>query len=401
MLIYLSVFLIAVLYLFYAEKKGKTQSKGLLFAFLMFLSIFIGLGDMIGGYDRYIYGEIFDSSADARIVGKSVNEVLNVPGAFSEKGYMMLGYLLSFITTNRYVYILLSTVVMYVMYYFVIKRYSINYPLACIIFLGFFYYFTITYLRQAMAVGIIWLSVQYIQKRHFLPFVVLVLLAYTFHNSALIFLPMYFIGSRRFSILSVFALLVVFFVLGFTSLPKMFIEYIGDTAEMEERVSHSASHWGDARIDYIIEVTFFLWVLVRNKNALPNDKSSLVFFNIFYAFCAILLLFMRMGQGGRFGWYYMIGVIYVLNHFVTYNQLIKDMKLFVVGLSFLLFYRVTNAWAFNLTPYKTFLTNGYPSGERYIYEKYEYDLKYTSNKFYRRAFILFGSSNDDNNSNIQ
>ena len=32
--------------------------------FLLFLSLFVGFSDMFGGYDRYIYGEVFDSIAD-------------------------------------------------------------------------------------------------------------------------------------------------------------------------------------------------------------------------------------------------------------------------------------------------------------------------------------------------
>ena len=28
------------------------------------LALFVGLADMFGGYDRYIYGEVFDSIAD-------------------------------------------------------------------------------------------------------------------------------------------------------------------------------------------------------------------------------------------------------------------------------------------------------------------------------------------------
>ena len=35
-----------------------------LFAVLMGLALFVGFGDMLGGYDRYIYGELFDRCAD-------------------------------------------------------------------------------------------------------------------------------------------------------------------------------------------------------------------------------------------------------------------------------------------------------------------------------------------------
>lgn len=401
MLVYLSVFFIALIYLYDAEKTGSTKSTKMLAWFLGGLAFFIGMGDMIGGYDRYIYGEIFDNSADIRLAGGSMNDVINMNGAFSEKGYMFFGYVVSYITANRYIYILIATIVMYYLYYFSIKKYTDNYPLACIVFLGFFYYFTATYLRQALAVGLIWLSVNFIIKKNFPVFFLLVMLATTFHTSAFIFLPMYFIGGRRFPIYGVFAFLFICFLLGFSSLPQLITSYTGETTEMESRFEHSASDWGGARLDYIIETAFFIWVLYKNRYSIPADRKSLIFFNILYGFCAILLLFMRMGQGGRIGWYFMIGIIYVLTYFGNYSVLIKDMKLFVILLCFVLFFRITNGWAFNLTPYKTFLTNGYPCGERYIYNKYEYDGNYTNNKFYRPVFILFRSKDNSRNADVQ
>lgn len=122
---------------------------------------------------------------------------------------------------------------------------------------------------------------------------------------------------------------------------------------------------------------------------MPTDMKSLVFLNLFYAFCGLLLFFIKMGQGGRFGWYFMIGIIYILSFLSLQHRIIKDMKLFVIFLSFVLFYRITDAWAFNLTPYKTFFTNGYPSGDNYIYEKYEYDGKYKNDKLYRDPWVLW------------
>ena len=62
---------------------------------------------------------------------------------------------------------------------------------------------------------------------------------------------------------------------------------------------------------------------------------------------------------------------------------LKGMKLFVIIVCFALFYRIANAWAFNLTPYKTFLTNGTTAGDNAIYEDWEYDRDYTINKLYR------------------
>jgi hypothetical protein len=56
---------------FYKKKRvygkpaeGLENSLHVLFLFFMFLMIFVGISDMLGGYDRYIYGELFDETAD-------------------------------------------------------------------------------------------------------------------------------------------------------------------------------------------------------------------------------------------------------------------------------------------------------------------------------------------------
>ena len=40
-------------------------------------------------------------------------------------------------------------------------------------------------------------------------------------------------------------------------------------------------------------------------------------------------------------------------------------------------------------PYKTIFTNGEPAGSKLIYEHYEYNTQYASDKFIRPAFDIF------------
>lgn len=58
-------------------------------------------------------------------------------------------------------------------------------------------FFILTGMRQAMAMSLCLLSMKFIQKRKIIPFAILVVLAAQFHHSAYIFLPMYFLGTRR------------------------------------------------------------------------------------------------------------------------------------------------------------------------------------------------------------
>lgn len=101
------------------------------------------------------------------------------------------------------------------------------------------------------------------------------------------------------------------------------------------------------------------------------------------AFCAILLLFIRSENGGRLSWYFVYGLIFSLTQLLTTkNGKRHHFDLYVISVSLFLFLRITVEWSFNMCPYKTFLTPGH-TAEEWIYERYEYDLKYDMDKFYR------------------
>ena len=76
---------------------------------MFFLALFVGLSDMFGGYDRYIYAEVFDSIAD--VTDSRGSYLLNQCFDFfpSEKGYTLLNIIISFFTENRYIFIFVFT----------------------------------------------------------------------------------------------------------------------------------------------------------------------------------------------------------------------------------------------------------------------------------------------------
>ena len=195
---------------------------------------------MIGGYDRYIYGEVFDTIAEEMRGGRNLARLYYLING-KEYGYFYWQVLVSFVTQNRYIFILITTLALYTLYFFSFKQYIQDYPLATIVFLGFFYYFTMTYLRQVFAVGIVWLAVRYIWERKPIKFFVLVLLAYTFHSSALIFVPMYFLPIRKYSPTAIFAFVAVCLLVSLSPLPNALLASSGEAAGMAGRTESYTS----------------------------------------------------------------------------------------------------------------------------------------------------------------
>lgn len=380
MIIYIGIFLVPTIFYLYYRNKKQVSYKLFLF-FFIFLALFVGLSDMLGGYDRYIYGELFDNLADQLKAGtplilSDIYQIYN-----TEFGYIGFNWAIVHITGNRYIFIFLYTICMYAIILHSFRKYAKNYSLASILFLALVFYFSFTYLRQMFAAAVIGLSLKYIIERKFLKYCAIILAAFSFHNSAIIFFPMYFIANRKYSKAHILLLMSVCFVIGVSGITSGLYNLFDDISSRGVHADYAVQ--GDARIAYILEAGFFLFFLIKSYRHLPNTKQSIVLYNIALAFCAILLLFIRSENGGRLSWYFVYGLIFSLTQLSTtnYGKNIK-MGLQLSIVSFILFLRILTSWGVLLYPYKTFFTNGHREND-YIFERYEYDYNYDKDKFYK------------------
>lgn len=380
MIIYIILFLIPVILYFYYKDNKQASYKPFLFFFIL-LAVFVGLGDMLGGYDRYIYGDLFDNLADQLQIGIPITSSSIYQAYNTEFGYIGLNWVIAHITSNRYIFIFLYTICMYTIVLYSFRKYAKNYPLASILFMALVFYFSFTYLRQMFAAAVIGLSIKYIIERKFLKYCLIIVAAFSFHNSAIIFFPMYFIADRKYSESRILLLMSACFIIGITGITSNLYNLFDDISTRAAHADYAAQ--GDARIAYILEAGFFLFFLIKSYRHLPNTKQSIVLYNIALVFCAVLLLFIRSENGGRLSWYFVYGLIFSLTQLLTTkNGKRHHFDLYVISVSLFLFLRITVEWSFNMCPYKTFLTPGH-TAEEWIYERYEYDLKYDMDKFYR------------------
>ena len=189
MFIYLIWFFLSVLICYATLKSKKKRQVQIVAFFLLALGTFVGLGDMLGGYDRYIYGDLYDSMADVTHMGGNPWKSYSFGVYGSEFGYGTLCALLSYITGNRYVFIFILTMIIYVLLLRSLIQYVDNTPFAVVVFMGLWFFFTFTYLRQVIGCTVVWLSIKYIINRDWKRFLLVMFIAYSFHNSAIVFLP--------------------------------------------------------------------------------------------------------------------------------------------------------------------------------------------------------------------
>ncbi len=384
MILYLSIFLaIALIYVF-SIGTDAARSKGLLFAMMLFLGLFVGISDMLGGYDRYIYAELFDSMCDDLSFGFPLSRTSLLSLYPSEIGYDSINYLISFVTHNRYIFILIYTLLVYGLLFQSLKKYVENYPFAVLVFMGLWFFFTFTYLRQVLAAATCWLAIDYVAQRKPLQFFAIVALAVTIHNSAIVFTPLYFVPIKKFSPVTVILVMVVCLAVGLTSLPAGLFESYGELTDMEKRVAGLEDFSSMSfRIEYMLEAVVFLVIIFwRYFEVDEDDKQMVTLTNMALIFCAILLVFVRSDNGGRLGWYYMMGVIATLTNLANKEDRINYYGAGLIALCAVLYLRIVLAWGVQLSPYKTFFSDGHREGD-FIYEIYEYDEQYDLDKLYR------------------
>lgn len=383
MWLYIILFLIPTLAFFLKKERGNNTVK-FLFFYISLLALFVGMSDMFGGYDRYIYSEIFDDIADTTTIDGDYIARGSFDFFAGEYGFTLLNIIISFITTNRYIFILLITIIIYWLLYLSLRKYTYNYPLALILFMGLWFYFTFTYLRQVLGATIVWLSIDYIIKRDLKRFFIVWLVAYSMHNSAIIFFPFYFVAARKYKTSFIITIMALALLMGITPIPDIMFNTYQSVSAIERANEYNSA--GGFRIAYFIEAVFFLAMLLPYYKKIETQKY-VVIFNMALIFCAILLFFIKSENGGRLSWYYMLGVISATTYVCTKLEKKASLSIAMIFVCLLLYIRIYNSWQIflNLYPYKTFLTNGYRKGD-YSWENYEYDHKYDQNKMYRTPF---------------
>lgn len=384
MTIYLIAFFLIFLFVFMFDLKAQQKRKNFLALWCLFIALVCGLGDMLGGYDRYIYGEIFDSTADELTVGLPILKTTAIIYNPTEPGFAIWNILIAFLSSNRYIFLLLSTLVLYGMLYYHIIKYSKTPFLAFFILFCIFYFFTFTYLREVLAVGISWFSIPYAIKRKPIHFWLIILLAFSFHNSALLFGLTYLIAPMKLTRQRIIIIISLSLILGLTPIGSYIFQLFASNINAE-KADMVLANSDTTNIFYIAEAIVFLIIILWRYKHIDKDETSRCMLNIALGFIFVLTFFARFTDGGRMSWYFLIGVACTFAGMMSKKTKLTLDMLPIILICSMFYFRILYSWGGIgiLYPYKTFLTPGF-AGEEWVYEQYEYDHEYNTNKFYRK-----------------
>lgn len=162
----------------------KENKKPLLLFSLMIAGLFIsvaGLRDGIGdtGMYKHLYQQVIDGTVGEGAYEEGFLFFLSILTKISEDPQLMI-FVTSFITQGLIIWFL--------------RKYSSYFELELFMYIASgFFLTTMNGIRQALAASIMLLGTSFLINRKFLPYLILTLLMSTFHQSALIMIPVYFI----------------------------------------------------------------------------------------------------------------------------------------------------------------------------------------------------------------
>ena len=300
---------------------GKNErKKHMLFVFSIILLIgFLGLRGFIG-WDWWAYYPSYN----------------NLPNGFNyEIGYEIWSNIFYKIGLSYHHFTFINTVADILILAYVLKKYS-KYP----IFSMFLFLavqglsFEVDLLRNAKAVLLFIISIQFIKERKIIPFLILNILGMTFHMSSVIYLPMYFILNRNYSRKIILPLIILgnIYYLFDTKLFIHILEYM--TSVLPAAVGGKITSYlsiipqnyklpvGTLYFERLVTFIMVFFFLHKEKNHREKENPySLIMENSFYIFYLIFLFTSEFFIAST-----RIGILFIYANWFLWGDIIENLR---------------------------------------------------------------------------
>ena len=300
---------------------GKNErKKHMLFVFSIILLIgFLGLRGFIG-WDWWAYYPSYN----------------NLPNGFNyEIGYEIWSNIFYKMGLSYHHFTFINTVADILILAYVLKKYS-KYP----IFSMFLFLavqglsFEVDLLRNAKAVLLFIISIQFIKERKLIPFLILNILGMTFHMSSVIYLPMYFILNRNYSRKIILPLIILgnIYYLFDTKLFIHILEYMSSVlpvavgGKITSYLSIIPQNYklpiGTLYFERLVTFIMVFFFLHKEKGSREKENQySLIMENSFYIFYLIFLFTSEFFIAST-----RIGILFIYTNWFLWGDIIENLR---------------------------------------------------------------------------
>ncbi len=283
---------LAFLYLCEIRKIKNITTKGAVWSAYILTWIFIGLRGHILT-DFVVYYQYYHEYPD--LFHLSSSDLLNL----FEPGYNIFTSFTKIFISNYFAWIAFNTLIDLIIIYWFFNKYckSVILPLIFfIIFNGLLLEFNLY--RNIKGIECFLLSLSFLQKRKFIPYLCLNLLGTSFHSSSILYIPLYFFIYKRIPWMVIWAGVIIS--------NAVFIFNIKIISSIIENISLFSILNGSDKISAYVEpginfkfsigffertFSFVLFTYLYSKLVILK-KSNIIFYNSFWLYyCSFLLLY--------------------------------------------------------------------------------------------------------------
>lgn len=320
------------------KHKGNLQAVIISFSLII---LFQSIRKWTVGVDVVTYINFFN-----KLSSESLSDFSSVYSSI-ETGFLVYNKLISLITSDIQVFLGIISATIFIPLGYVLYKNSRNLYLSIIalITLGI-YNFTFSGIRQSIAIAIAFFSFEFIKKKKIWRFVLFVILASSFHSSALVFLPaypLYHVKIKKKHFAWILLLISIIFI--FKSFLLRFI-----VTSVFEKYDNS-----DLLVETGAYTMFFIMFFIYTLSVLSQRKKEFsIPLNAYSNFMLVALIIQIAASESqiamRAGYYYFIFITLLLPEMISVFNIKKERNLIVfLTLTFcLLFYfYTTNSSALN------------------------------------------------------
>ena len=274
-----------------AEQLKGNDKKYVLMVVCVVMTLLAGMRDYTWP-DTIVYVMSFEDYTKPLYEWSQIDE----PLGYSEYGFYFLGVIFKTFSTNTTLYLIFIAALTFIFMYKDFKRYC-YYPLFGVAaYISRFYLArNFIQIRAGLSYAIILWAVQYISKRDWKRYFFWIIIAYQFHASAVLAVPLYFLCMINIKKWHIWTGIAVAFILGgvFTGFMRGLVaEYASDIASTYVRDEYQRE-WG-----LLNPVIYFqlavLYLYTQNEEVLKNTSEDYYTMRTAYFYSTFILISVSM-----------------------------------------------------------------------------------------------------------
>lgn len=229
-----------------------------------------------------------------------------------EKGYLILNKVIAIISNNERVFIIITSFIGLIGPYIFIKKYSNNYLLSLVIYIGL-NFLTIQYylIRQSIALTFVILSIEAINNRKLFKFIIYICIATLFHKSAIIFLIIYILSVMKIKKIYTYGIFVITFIFR-EQISRFFVGFSDYSVYFSD---NSATLSGMKMLVLLIMCDIIMGILKhyeKKSKIISEDKCEIILNRMYVTAIFFQILALNTSMMARIVMYFSIALVILL-----------------------------------------------------------------------------------------